>query len=134
MLKMADRIDPRLHSGSAHDDFHSASSQPARKRSRDFDKNASRTPRSEPPNEEVFFPSKLFVMLSDSEKEDFEDIVSWGSNGVAFQVHKKREFENQILPKYFKMTKYKSFTRQLHNYGFNWIRKGPDKGGCKFID
>jgi hypothetical protein len=82
-------------------------------------------------NEEVFFPEKLFAMLEDAENAGFQAVVSWGQDGTAFRVHQKREFENSILPKYFKMTKYKSFTRQLHNYGFNWIRRGPEKGGCK---
>jgi hypothetical protein len=81
--------------------------------------------------DEVLFPQKLFAVLEDAENDGFTEVVSWGQDGTAFRVHQKREFENSILPKYFKMTKYKSFTRQLHNYGFIWIRKGPEKGGCK---
>lgn len=83
--------------------------------------------------EDLLFPSKLYSMLHDAESNGFDDVVSWGrseENGC-FKVHRKKEFENQILPGYFKMTKYKSFTRQLHNYGFVWIRHGPDKGGCE---
>lgn len=83
--------------------------------------------------DDLLFPSKLFQMLEDAAMEGFEAIVSWGAEPNAFNVHKKRRFEEKVLPKYFKMTKYKSFTRQLYNYGFTWIRKGPDKGGCKLV-
>lgn len=101
---------------------------------------------------ETLFPNKLFVMLHDAHQQGFDDIVSWGQDshgggdptttttgtrrggggGAQFKVHKKRDFEQVVLPKYFKMTKYKSFTRQLHNYAFWWVRTGSDKGGCKF--
>jgi hypothetical protein len=78
------------------------------------------------------FPDVLLRMLADSEKQGFEKIISWAKgDGAAFKIHNIRYFEQLILPKYFKMTKYKSFTRQLHNYGFIWIRNGPNKGGCK---
>mmetsp|Transcript_11685 Transcript_11685/g.21556 ORF Transcript_11685/g.21556 Transcript_11685/m.21556 type:complete len:488 (+) Transcript_11685:208-1671(+) len=83
-------------------------------------------------NNELLFPRKLHGMLHDAKALGFEDIVSWGKDShQAFKVHKKRDFERFILPKYFKMTKYKSFTRQLHNYEFVWVRNGNDKGGYR---
>jgi hypothetical protein len=83
---------------------------------------------------EMLFPNKLFVMLHDAAEQGFHNIVSWGEeSSQAFKVHHKRDFERIVLPKYFKMTKYKSFTRQLHNYEFFWIRTGLDKGGCTFL-
>ena len=61
---------------------------------------------------EVLFPARLYAMLEDAEQSGQTDIVSWGVSGTnAFNVHKKREFERSILPKHFKMKKYKSFTR-----------------------
>ncbi|KAG7340207.1 HSF-type DNA-binding protein [Nitzschia inconspicua] len=79
---------------------------------------------------EMLFPDKLYIMLHDASEKGFDDIVAWGNDSPrGFKVHKKREFERLVLPKYFKMTKYKSFTRQLHNYAFSWIRTGNDKGG-----
>lgn len=80
-------------------------------------------------SDELLFPTKLFCMLNDAHEKGFEHIVSWGHGPSSFNVHQKKAFEDQVLPKYFKMTKYKSFTRQLHNYEFQWIRGGPDKGG-----
>jgi hypothetical protein len=93
---------------------------------------ASTAPSSLSSDTEIFFPKKLFIMLHEAERDRFADVVSWGKDSVSnFKVHNKRDFEQFILPKYFKMTKYKSFTRQLHNYKFMWIRTGPDKGGCE---
>jgi hypothetical protein len=70
-------------------------------------------------------------MLSDSDKESFEDVVCWILEGAAFKVHKQDQFVETILPRYFKMTKYNSFTRQLHAYEFTWIKKGQQRGGCE---
>jgi hypothetical protein len=70
-------------------------------------------------------------MLTDSVKEGNEAIVSWLPNGKAFRVHKTGEFVSQILPKYFKKIKFRSFQRQLHAYGFQRIkdRYSENKGG-----
>ena len=57
--------------------------------------------------EEPLFPSKLQTMLDDAETHSFTEIVSWGTDEISFIVHRKRDFESQVLPKYFKMTKYK---------------------------
>lgn len=81
--------------------------------------------------EEPLFPTILHKLLEDAEEQNFGHIVSWGVDESSFKVHRIRDFEAQVLSRYFKMTKWKSFTRQLHNYGFEWIRRGPDKGGCK---
>jgi hypothetical protein len=80
---------------------------------------------------DLSFPGRLFIMLSDSDKESFEDVVCWILEGAAFKVHKQDEFVETILPRYFKMTKYNSFTRQLHAYEFTWIKKGQQRGGCE---
>jgi hypothetical protein len=81
---------------------------------------------------DLSFPWRLFTMLSGSEiEEGFEEIVSWIMDGTAFKVHDQEQFVKTILPRYFKMTKYNSFTRQLYAYDFTWIRKGPERGGCK---
>ena len=84
-------------------------------------------------DKKVSFPCMLFKMLNDAETEGFDDVVSWGSNGIAFRVHKKRDFEKFILPKYFRLKKYSSFSRRLYTYRFQWITKGPDRGGCKYL-
>jgi hypothetical protein len=55
-------------------------------------------------------------------------IVSWQPHGKAFRVHLPEVFAKTVMPRYFKQTKYKSFQRQLHLYGFHRIHKGMDRG------
>jgi hypothetical protein len=50
------------------------------------------------------------------------DIVSWLPHGMAFRIHKPKDFAEHIMPKYFKKIKYRSFQRQLHIYGFRQVK------------
>lgn len=59
------------------------------------------------------FPSKLYNIL-DSE----EECISWMPHGRAFLVRDTDKFMEDIAPRYFKMLKYRSFTRQLNLWGF----------------
>ena len=59
------------------------------------------------------FPWKLQQMLEDVSSENKEEIISWVPEGNAFQIHRSSSFERDIMPKYFRQTKYKSFTRQV---------------------
>lgn len=71
------------------------------------------------------FPFKLHQLLDDAAKEGNEHIVSWLPHGKAFKVHSKKEFENEILPRYYSATtKYRSFSRQLSIYGFKRMKEG----------
>lgn len=78
----------------------------------------------------VPFPTKLFDLLEhiDLEEPYLTRIVSWQPHGRCFLVHDTREFEDQVLSKFFRQNKYASFQRQLNLYGFNRITKGPDRG------
>jgi hypothetical protein len=71
------------------------------------------------------FPTKLICMLSD---EKHADIVGWMPHGYAFKVFDVAAFEKQVLPKYFKTCKEKSFRRQLCLWGFKRLTRGLDKG------
>eukprot|EP00934_Nitzschia_sp_Nitz4_P002002 Nitzschia sp. Nitz4//scaffold231_size31564//17049//17849//NITZ4_007941-RA/size31564-processed-gene-0.37-mRNA-1//-1//CDS//3329543296//2002//frame0 len=82
------------------------------------------------------FVWKLYEMLEEVERNGQEDIVSWVDEGKAFKVHKLDSFVQDIIPKYFRQSKYKSFQRQLYFYEFARIQSGPNAGGyChpKFI-
>jgi hypothetical protein len=75
------------------------------------------------------FPEKLHRMLSGVEQEGISDVVSFFSHGRAFGVHDMDTFVSEVMPKYFKQTKWNSFARQLSLYGFIRITSGPDAGG-----
>ena len=77
------------------------------------------------------FPWALHKMLDDSELFGFSHIVSWSPDGTCFKVHDKNAFMQLIIHKYFRQTKYKSFQRQLHIYGFSRITKGKKNRGMR---
>jgi len=75
------------------------------------------------------FPQKLHQMLSDLEREEGgSDIASFLPHGRAFAIHKPRDFVKHVMPKYFRMSRFSSFQRQLNLYDFQRITEGPDKG------
>mmetsp|Transcript_20123 Transcript_20123/g.38154 ORF Transcript_20123/g.38154 Transcript_20123/m.38154 type:complete len:446 (+) Transcript_20123:112-1449(+) len=75
------------------------------------------------------FPSVLHAMLERSDHEGFDDIVSWQPHGRAFIVHSPTRFVNEIMPLFFRQTRFASFQRQLSLYGFlRLTRKGSDHG------
>mmetsp|Transcript_38974 Transcript_38974/g.81929 ORF Transcript_38974/g.81929 Transcript_38974/m.81929 type:complete len:201 (-) Transcript_38974:136-738(-) len=69
------------------------------------------------------FPRKLHIML---EAESKEMIVHWSNSGRAFHIADVSLFSKEVLPKYFKTSKFSSFQRNLNLYGFTKIRKGPE--------
>jgi hypothetical protein len=80
-------------------------------------------------HEDLSFPWRLFSLLN---MKSFDHIVSWVRDGTAFQIHDEEEFANVILPQFFpKMSKIKSFKRQLSAYTFTYIRSGRYEGSCK---
>lgn len=60
------------------------------------------------------FPRKLFEML-DLESNNFKSgCVSWSNGGRAFRIADVDVFSEEILPVYFKTSKFSSFQRNLH--------------------
>lgn len=75
------------------------------------------------------FPSVLHAMLERADHEKFDDIVSWQPHGRAFAVHNPNRFVKEVMPQFFRQTRFASFQRQLSLYGFlRLTRKGPDHG------
>eukprot|EP00535_Pseudo-nitzschia_heimii_P005853 CAMPEP_0197174734 /NCGR_PEP_ID=MMETSP1423-20130617/1130_1 /TAXON_ID=476441 /ORGANISM="Pseudo-nitzschia heimii, Strain UNC1101" /LENGTH=336 /DNA_ID=CAMNT_0042623697 /DNA_START=144 /DNA_END=1154 /DNA_ORIENTATION=- len=71
------------------------------------------------PSSKLPFAWKLYEMLETVHKNKVDtDVVSWVDNGEAFKVHDLKRFVDEIVPIYFKQSKYKSFQRQLYFYGF----------------
>ncbi len=58
----------------------------------------------------------------------YDDIVAWLPHGQSFMIHKKRVFETEILGKFFKKSKFTSFTRKLNRWGFSRITRGAENG------
>jgi len=60
--------------------------------------------------------------------DENSDSIIWLPHGKAFVIKKKEKFASQVLPVYFKQSKFTSFTRKLNRWGFSRITSGPDAG------
>eukprot|EP00522_Entomoneis_paludosa_P015336 CAMPEP_0172441308 /NCGR_PEP_ID=MMETSP1065-20121228/1846_1 /TAXON_ID=265537 /ORGANISM="Amphiprora paludosa, Strain CCMP125" /LENGTH=248 /DNA_ID=CAMNT_0013190577 /DNA_START=6 /DNA_END=752 /DNA_ORIENTATION=- len=83
---------------------------------------------SKPKNDASNFPARLHYMLQEIEKDGLDHIVCWRPHGRAFMVVDQEAFAKEILPLWFRQSKYSSFQRQLNLYGFKRITSGTDKG------
>jgi HSF-type DNA-binding len=72
------------------------------------------------------FPQKLYTMLTSVPQQDahLAHIVSFTPDGTAFEIYDSEAFVEAILPKYFKMSSFSSFQRQLQLYNFKRVSKG----------
>jgi hypothetical protein len=62
------------------------------------------------------------------DRTDMENIITWMPHGRAFVVLQPQQLRDIVLPRFFKQTKFMSFTRQLNLWGFKRITKGVDSG------
>ena len=62
------------------------------------------------------------------DRPDMETIITWMPHGRAFAVLQPQQLRDNVLPRFFKQTKFMSFTRQLNLWGFKRITKGDDSG------
>lgn len=75
------------------------------------------------------FPQKLRRILDDAERECADDIISYCpastefGAGPGFEIHDTSRFEKELLPRYFKTTRYTSFLRNMNMYGFSMHRR-----------
>lgn len=74
------------------------------------------------------FPFQLHDMLEEALEKGFEEAISWTPCGTGFKIHHQLFLESTILPRYFNMTKYKSFQRQLLWYNFERVTRRHDNG------
>ena len=72
------------------------------------------------------FPEKLLEILNDESVPP--DIISWRPHGRSFKVERADLFCKNIMSKFFRQSKYTSFTRQLNLWGFRRITCGTDAG------
>lgn len=71
------------------------------------------------------FPERLMEVL---DRSDMDHIITFLPHGRAFIVMHTQELREVVLPRFFKQSKFMSFTRQLNLWGFKRITKGPDAG------
>lgn len=64
-------------------------------------------------------------VLSNSQ---LSDIITWLPNGKGFIILQKRKFATEVMPMYFKHSKFTSFTRKLNRWGFTRVTRGPESG------
>lgn len=76
------------------------------------------------------FPFKVHAMLTYAEEHGLNDIVEW-LDDHSFIVHDQNRFVRDVLPKFCRQSKYKSFQRQCNLWGFQRLNKGSNKGACK---
>lgn len=70
------------------------------------------------------FPAKMMAILS---RPEYSDIVCWLDHGRAWKVLKSRQFEAEVIPKFFEHAKFSSFIRQANGWGFRRITQGKDR-------
>jgi HSF-type DNA-binding len=77
----------------------------------------------------VTFPEKLFRLLEGAEAQGLSHVISWQPHGRCFLVRDREAF-SQLLPTLMPgLTKWKSFQKQLHLWGFTRLTSGPDFDG-----
>lgn len=139
-MMLTEYIDNRKTTNTEHEprrvsEAHSEASGGEKRRNSD-DLSSSIGDVSSNPYTKFAFPFKLHSILENTtgsnKNEDEENknggnsnwssIISWLPSGKAFKIHKPKEFATEIMPEYFSQTKYRSFQRQLHIYGFDRIK------------
>ena len=56
------------------------------------------------------------------------DTIAWLPHGRGFIILQKRKFSLEVMPNYFKHSKFTSFTRKLNRWGFTRVSRGPEMG------
>ncbi|KAL3918108.1 MAG: hypothetical protein SGILL_004394 [Bacillariaceae sp.] len=75
------------------------------------------------------FPKKLYQMLMDLEaQQGGTDIACFLPHGRSFVIRDPKAFTAKVMPKYFRMSRFSSFQRQLNLYEFHRVTEGPNKG------
>jgi len=66
------------------------------------------------------------MRYAETQGEDF--CVAWMEDGKSFIIRKPDDFTRTVVPKFFKPTKFSSFTRKLYRWGFRQVNRGigPD--------
>jgi len=74
------------------------------------------------------FPTILYKVLMDARSDGREDIICFHPHGRSFIVNDIKKFERELMRKYFDMSSWRSFRRQLNLYDFIRVPCGHDAG------
>jgi hypothetical protein len=68
----------------------------------------------------------MMEFAEDKQQENY--CAAWLPDGKSFVIRNPDEFTRQVLPNFFKATKFSSFTRKLYRWGFRQVNRGigPD--------
>lgn len=85
-------------------------------------------PEHKKPDAALTFPEKLMKMMMWADKQPKDFCVAWIADGKSFVIRDPDAFTRKVVPKYFKPTKFSSFTRKLYRWGFRQVNRGigPD--------
>jgi HSF-type DNA-binding len=75
------------------------------------------------------FPDKLFRVLDRAATERFDHVISWQHHGRCFMIHQRETFKALLTVLMPGITRWKSFQRQLHVWGFTRLNGGRDANG-----
>jgi len=96
----------------------------------DSSKNTKRyLPAHKKPDAALTFPEKLMNLMKEADKHDSKNFcIAWLPDGKTFIIRDPEEFTRKVLLKFFKATKFSSFTRKLYRWGFRQVNRGigPD--------
>lgn len=56
-------------------------------------------------------------------------IIAWLPHGKGFIIRDKKRFADEVLPNYFKKSKFTSFTRKLNRWNYVRVTRGHETGG-----
>jgi HSF-type DNA-binding len=81
-----------------------------------------------PPTNYEYLHTQMMNLMKFAEEQPEGYCVAWLPDGKSFVIRNPDEFTRQVLPKFFKATKFSSFTRKLYRWGFRQVNRGigPD--------
>eukprot|EP00984_Skeletonema_dohrnii_P011056 scaffold4390_cov71-Skeletonema_dohrnii-CCMP3373.AAC.10 len=78
--------------------------------------------RTDTKEQQITFPHKLYEMLEYACDSEINSACSWSADGSAFAISNRNVMMEELVPMFFRQTKFRSFTRQLNLWGF--VRTG----------
>eukprot|EP00957_Ditylum_brightwellii_P196525 14973983-Ditylum_brightwellii.AAC.1 len=71
------------------------------------------------------FPQLLMTALK---SDKAAGNVQWRQDGASFSIIRRYDFMTEVMPSFFKKTKFESFLRKMKRWGFQQIQWGPECG------